>query len=130
MPDGIPVFPSEPTLPVLPSPVPAPPAQPAPSGCNCNVTAEVSKLRKEIAVLRGRLAEIELTPGRDGKDGKNGKDGDRGPAGKDGRDAPTETRQPIAIGVKDHLGNVTMPLTPIQPGQGVYLRLKPPTITN
>ena len=105
--------------------------------------------------IERRIAELENRkpiPGPPGRDGKDGKDGKQGPPGKDGKTPDPaaiaelaaqfiqidvdalelelqkrleSSQQPIYIGAKDENGKVTMPLTPIRPGDGVYIRIRP-----
>ena len=92
-----------------------------------------------------------MIPGPPGRDGKDGKQGPPGPPGKDGispdpetiaqisaqfiqidieaiADALRDRQEPIYIGAKDESGKITMPLTPVFPGDGVYIKVRPPAM--
>lgn len=109
-----------------------------------------SELSKAIAALDARINALEERepipgprgpPGQDGANGRNAdneailaaliayveanKDRFRGPPGEPGT---TAKQLPIYIGAKDANGKITMPLTPLYPGDGAFIHVKPPSL--
>lgn len=92
-------------------------------------------------------------PGPAGPPGRDGKDGKQGPPGKDGISPDPATiaqlsaqfitidvdaiaekirqqQEPLFIGAKDDQGNITMPPAAVYPGDTVFIRVKPPSLSN
>ena len=128
-----------------PSVPPDPPSAPQPDGA---LLPWRNEIEQRIAELENRpqIPGPQGPPGRDGNDGKDGKDGKDGVSPDPAAIAELaaqfiqidvdaleleiqkrieQNRDPIYIGAKDWEGNVTMPLTPVRPGDGVYIKVRP-----
>ena len=143
-PVGPPTIPQQPppaVIPQLPT-TPQPPLQPL------QPLQPQNNFEQRLAAIEIQLANLKPITGPAGP---------QGPPGRDGIDADTQAaisaaqyaaiawleehrsdlrgppgipleQSPFRIGVKDSTGKVTMPLTPVRPGNDVYLRITPPAL--